>query len=124
MISLILSVLIFSASPLADEKDGTVYVDLNPNVYNPKDFPTKKGAKIRSMKKETSKNKMPTKIARDAIFSKVSGLDKYLESMDQFAKDSLYIHARTNDAKDLEKLYPNIPSKTLASLKDEIKKTK
>lgn len=102
----------------------TVYVDVNPKVYDAKEFKSQKNLVIRPLKQKASTDKMPKKTARDAIFKKVKGLDKYLESMDQLGKDMLYIHAKTNDLPPLKKLYPTIPEQTLLALQQEIKKNK
>lgn len=99
-----------------------VYVDVNPQVYSPKDFQTKKeGVVVREMKAKKP-SKIPKKSARDALFKKVRGLDKYLESMDQFEKDSLYIRAQTSTDLELQKFYPQIPANILRVLKKQTRK--
>ncbi len=116
--------LLFISVPRAQAENPTVYVDVNPKVYDSKKFKPQKGLEVREIKPKKTAQSIPNKTARDAIYKKVRGLDKYVESMDQLDKDMLYIHAKTNEIKPLEKLYPAIPSKILLALQEQIKKEK
>lgn len=102
-------------------KDFTVAVD--PNSYPPKKFRKNKHTLVQPMAKEPAHpDALPDAAKRERVFSRVPGLAKFSEKLDQLDRDLLYMRARNNESAELKEKYPEIPQETLDQLQREAKK--
>jgi len=97
-------------------------IEVDPKVY-PKSKFAQKGVKVSAIPTRHKRpDTLPDKKERDAMLSRVPGLEGDLEKMDELGRDLLFVHAGTKPLKELKNVYPGIDEKKLTLLQKELKK--
>lgn len=110
--------------PSKEEEEEKIefQTEVDPNIYSPKEFQKKSGYKTKTIP-EPGKALMPTKEEREAVFTKVDGLNSEISTFDELAKDLLFTRAKTRSINELAKIYPKISVETLTLLQKQIQES-
>ncbi len=105
-----------------EEEKIEFQTEVDPTIYAPKEFQKKSGYKTKTIP-EPGKSLMPTKEEREAVFTKVDGLNSEISAYDELAKDLLFTRAKTRSINELAKIYTKISVETLTSLQIQIQES-
>jgi hypothetical protein len=103
------------------DKPVTVMIELGATYSGAAGFPSGTGV-ITKERTRVPGSTLPDREKREAVFTRVPGLQKNLEGMDELDRDLLYVRSQQSEPADLAKRYPKIPADTLKRLAEEARK--